>query len=210
MNIAVDRETKITGFGRTPEEAFASMRFNVERSGRLSEERLERRKEIHAWLPKDNLLHVSGIGAILYEKGQFKNLVTGRTVKVLTKPLAHYLYLYSAFDGLISYEDFTITIAPEVNRFLSNISDRFLTLNDFPYISPVDSFVTRAYHQTNIADLTIVETVNDTIVILNGVNTGYEVNKSVGISSDCLLAYLFASQGYTYDGVELKRVLHED
>lgn len=203
MNIVFDRETKIVGLGLTQKEAYDSMRFYVERSGRLSPERLERRKEIHAWLPHPNLLYVTGIGAILYEKNYFTNLVTGRKVRVYVKPLAHYLCLYSAFDGKLSFQDFTVTIAQEVNRFLSNISDKFLTLNDFPYINPVENLKIKSYHKTNIGDVSIIETQNDTLVIMSG-GVAKEVDRTIGVDTDCLLAYLFASRGFTYDGKELK------
>ena len=210
MNVVVDRETKIPGFGRTPDEAFASMQFNLERSGRLSDHHIQKRKEMHAWLPKPNLLHVTGVGAIVYEKGFLRNLVTGRKVKLLMKPFAHYLCVFSAFDGLISFEDFTLVIAPEVNRFLSNISDKYLTINDFPYINPADSFKPVAYHQTVLESVSVVETDTDTIILMLGDGKGWEVNRSVGVDSDCLLAYLFASQGFTYDGESLERITDEN
>lgn len=204
MNIVVDRETRIAGLGLTQEEAMNSMNFYVERSGKLSPARELRRKEIHAWLPSHDLLHVKGVGAIQYKDNCFVNLRTGRTVRVAIKPLSHYLCLYNAFDGKLSFEDFTLTLAQEVNAFLEGISKTFLTLNDFPYIKPVETLSIKHYHATVIPELSVVETTNDTIVIIDG-GVAKEVDKTAGISSDCLLAYLFASMGYLYDGRSLRR-----
>lgn len=205
MNVIIDRETRIAGLGLTTEEAMESMRFYVERSGKLSTVRLERRKEIHPWLPRPNLLHVKGVGAILYRGNSFVNLKTGTEVMVVNKPMAHYLCLYSAFDGEISFEDFTITIAKEVNEFLSNVSGTYLSLNDFPYIKPVESLKIKHYHQTVVENVSVIETMNQSIVVSDN---GYmrEVEKVIGVSCDCLLAYLFASMGFSYDGVHLRRV----
>lgn len=208
MKATLDRETGIVGLGITLEEAMASMRFYIERSGRISAEREIRRKDIHAWLPRPYMLHVKGVGAILYEDNYFKNMKTGRKVRVQIKPLAHYLCLYSAFDGELSFEDFTLTIAPEVNQFLKNISDKFLTLNDFPYIKPVESLDIMHYHATVVSNLSIIETTSDTIVAVLG-DVTKEVDKTLGVDSDCLLAYLLASMGFCYDGHELRRI-HEN
>lgn len=205
MNIVVDRETRIAGLGLTQEEAMLDMKFNVERSGKFTTERLNRRKEVHAWLPKPNLLHVSGVGAILYENNQFINLRTERRARVRIKPLSHYLCLYSVFDGKLSYEDFTITISPEVNRFLGNISDKFLALCDFPYIKPVESLKIKYYHKTVIPGLSVVETFDNTLAVTEGTRA-YEVDKTPGADNDCLLAYLLASRGYIYDGFELRSI----
>lgn len=205
MNMLVDRETRITGIGRTPEEALASMNFYIERSGRLSTERIQRRKEIHAWLPRPNLLHVKNVCAIQYDGTYFINLKTGRKVHVKVKPLAHYLCLYSAFDGELSFEDFTLTIAPEVNKFLSNISSKFLSLNDFPYVKPVENLEIKYYHETKIQSLSLIETVNDTIVVKYE-DELKEVDKTPGVTSDCLLAYLLATIDFEYDGTHMRRL----
>lgn len=204
MNIVFDKETRIVGLGLTQEEAYTSMKFYVERSGKITQEREKRRKKIHAWLPKENVIHVTGIGAVMYEKNYFVNLLTGRKVRMHAKALAHYLDLFSAFDGRISFEDFTLTIAPEVNEFLANISDKFQTLNDFPYINPVENIKIKSYHQTLISNVSIIETMNDTIVLMDG-SSGREVSKTVGVDAECLLSYLFASSGYCYDGNTLTR-----
>lgn len=208
MNLLVDRETKIVGVGRTQEEALASMRFNIERSGRITPQRAERRKEIHAWLPTSNLLHIKGVGAILYENNHFKNLRTGRTVRVKVKPLSHYLCLYSVFDGKLSYEDFTITVAPQVDLFLRNISDKFLSLNDFPYIKPAETFKIKYYHETVVPGLLLMETYNDTIVVSYN-DDYYEVDKVIGVDTECLISYLLSSIGFTYDGMEMRKVDEE-
>lgn len=208
MNIAGDMETRIVGFGLTQSDAMKDLQFNLERSGKLSASRLERRKEIHAWLPKPNLLHVKGIGAILYDNNFFINLQTQRKVRARIKPLSHYLCLFSAFDGKLSYEDFTITISPEVNKFLGNISDKFLQLCDFPYIKPVEDFKIKNYHRTVIPDMAVCETYNNSIV-LSTKNHGAEVDLTPGADNDSLLAYLLAADGYVYDGYSIKECLHD-
>lgn len=208
MNFVIDKETKIPGIGLTQADAYKSMRFYVERSGKLSTERLERRKQMYTWLPRKNLLHVNGVCAILYEGGYFKNTVTGKKVKVVKKAMSQYLYLFSAFDGMISFEDFTITIAKEVNRFLDNISNVFQHVNDFPYIRPVEDMKIKNYHEIPGVGLSFFETKNDTIVLYDNEESA-EVDRVPGVDTECLIAYLLAYKGYAYDGKELIKV-HED
>lgn len=208
MNIAGDIDTRIVGFGLTQSDAMKDLQFNIERSGKFSASRLKRREEIHAWLPKPNLIHVTGVGSILYDDNFFINLQTGRKVRARIKPLSHYLCLFSAFDGKLSYEDFTITISPEVNKFLGNISDKFLQLCDFPYIKPVEEFKIKNYHKTIIPNMSICETKNNSIVLSMG-NKGSEVDLTPGSDSESLLAYLLAANGYIYDGYTIKEFTYD-
>lgn len=204
MNISVDKETRIVGLGLTPEEAMSDMLFYVERSGRLSTEHLKRKKEIHTWIPNRQLIHVKGVGAVLYNGGVFENLRTGRRVALINKPLSHYLGLYNAFDGLLSFEDFTLTLGAEVDRYLSGIYGGVGTVRDFPYIKPVEKLDIRHYHATTLSNVSVLETESGTIVVTDGERMR-EVDKVPGVSTDCILAYLFASMQIGYDGRSLRR-----
>lgn len=205
MNIYLDRETKIVGCGLTPEEAQLNMQFYVERRGKLSAEHLARRKEIYAWLPKPSMLHVKGIGAIQYVNDEFVNLRTGRKVRAQRKALAQYLDLFNAFDGYLSFEDFTLTIQQEINLYLSGISDVYQAIDDFPIVKPVDNLDIKHYHGTIVPGLSVIETYSGTIAIAEGKRV-LEVDKMIGVSTDCLLAYLFAYMGYLFDGRSLRKL----
>lgn len=205
MNVVIDRETKIVGLGLTQSEAMESMSFYVERSGKLTAARLARKKEIHAWLPKPNLLHVKGIGAILYRGNTFLNLRTNREVTVSNKSMSHYLSLFNAFDGYISFEDFTITIADEVNEFLRNVLGVTVKLSEFPYIKPVETLHIKHYHITEMEKVAVIETLDQSIVVSDN-GKMKEVEKVIGVDCECLLAYLFASMGFSYDGKTLRRL----
>ena len=208
MNISVDKETKICGFGPTPEEALQAMHFKLERRGRLTPEREERRKELHAWLPRKNMLHIQGVGAVIYEDGWLYNLRTDKRKRMRNTPLSQYRYLYNILDGEISYEDFTLTIGPEVNQFVKNISETFLTLNDFPYIQPAERIQISAYHTTVIPELIVMETVAREIVV-SYQDKAIAVTKTPGVENTSLLSYMLASIGFLYDGETIRRI-HED
>lgn len=205
MKITVDRDTKICGFGLTEEEAISSMKFNIERSGRLSQERLQRRKDIHAWLPMPTLLQIKGVAAVHYNDGRLTNLRTGQSVRVRVTPMAHYKYLFSVLGGALSYEDFTLTLQQEINQFFRNISETFLELNDFPYIKPVENFQIKAFHDTVIPELSFIET-KDNSIVLSYKDRMVTVDKMPGVESSSLMAYLLASVGFTYDGKDIRRI----
>lgn len=205
LNIYLDRETKIVGCGLTPEEAYQNMQFYVERRGKLSSKHLARRKEIYAWLPRPGFIHVKSVGAIQYKNDEFINLRTGRRVRAQRKSLAHYLDLFNAFDGYLSFEDFTLTIAQEINQFLEDVSDVYQAIDDFPIVKPVDNLDIKHYHATNIPDLIVIETYSGTIAVTDG-DRVLEVDKMIGVSCDCLLAYLFAYMGYLFDGRSLRKL----
>lgn len=208
MNLSTDRETGIIGIGLTQEDAVSSMKFRMELNGHLTAKRKDRRDVMRAWLPDTNILHVKGVGAISYANHQFTNLRTGKVVNIRELPMSHYLYLFDVFDGYINFDDFTLTIGPEVDTFLRNISDKFLELKNFPYIKPVENLQIKHLHSVS-PGVSVIETPNNSIVTTID-STFAEVDKTLGVDNKCLLAYLFSSMGYMYDGKELRRIRIED
>ena len=53
-----------------------------------------------------------------------------------------------------------------------------------------------------------METYNDTIVASYN-DDYYEVDKVIGVDTECLISYLLASIGFTYDGMEMRKTDEE-
>ena len=202
-----DQKTKIMGFGSTEVEAEEELRFNMARhdiGSDVSGIYLKRRQELYSWMPLPTLFAIKSIGSVSYEKGYLQNTVTKKVIEVEPKPLAHYMYLYYILDGKVSFEDFTITMAKEVNSFLSNISDCFGTLDDFPYTKPADISDAVNIHHLKCGGF-VCDTKTNSIIVCNGYRM-LSIDLIDGIDKDCLIAYGLAKLGVAYNGIDAYKV----
>lgn len=192
-----DYKTKIVGYGIDKEEAAAELMFNLIRNNiTLSKEYMRRRNEIFAWLPLPNVLSIKGKTTIVYKDGTLQDTVTGEIIQVQPLPLSHYLYLYYLLGRYLSFEDFTITIAEEVNKFLNNISPDFGNIDDFPYLEINNDIPVTGIHQFDFPAF-VGETED-------GYSAAYDktlvhVASIDGINSQCLVSYCLARVGVAYN-----------
>lgn len=196
-----DQKTKIMGFGSTEEEAEEELRFNMARHDINSDTSgyyLKRRQELYSWMPLPTLLAIKSLGSISYTNGILQNTVTKKIIEVEPKPLAHYLYLYYILDGKVSFKDFTVTMAKEVNGFLSNISPFFGTLDDFPYTKPGSISDAVNIHYLKCGGF-VCDTNTGSILVCDGTHV-LSVDLLDNIDKDCLISYGLAKLGIAYNG----------
>lgn len=125
------------GFGVTREAAKRDLLINKCRQDineDLTGEFRERRKELHPWLPKDNMLHINGLGCLVYNNYKLTNTKTGKTIPVTQAGKTIYYYMANMFRNELSYTDVTVVLRPELDKLFGNISNEFTLIKDMPYI----------------------------------------------------------------------------
>lgn len=201
-----DPRTKSMGFGFTEEEAEeellvhnARQNIDLDTSGYYK----KRRDELFSWLPLPNLFSIKSLCSITYQDGYMMNTSTGLKIAVEEKPLAHYLYLFYLIGGKVTYSDFTVTMAKEVNQFFANISDKFGTLDEFPYTKPGQLTDAVDMHYLCCGGF-VCRTKVKSILVCNDKQI-LSVDLIDGIDTDCLIAYGLAKLNIVYNGVEAFR-----
>lgn len=95
---------------------------------------IKRREEICPWMPKSNMLHLSGIGCLVYDKGYITETKTNKKVLVAATGDSIFYYLNELFGAQLSYSDIICTLREEIDTFFKNISKDFVSIADMPII----------------------------------------------------------------------------
>lgn len=125
------------GFGFTVESAKNDLKINQLRHDIAKDEEgryLTRRRELSPWMPVGNILHISGIGCLVYEGTTLTEVRSGKSVIVSRKEGTLFYYMAKLFGSKLSYTDIMIVLRPELDRLFQNISKDFTKLEDFPYV----------------------------------------------------------------------------
>lgn len=95
---------------------------------------IKRREQICPWMPKSNMLHLSGIGCLVYDKGKITETRTGKQVLVAATRDSVFYYLSTLFGDRLSYSDIVCVLRNELDTFFTNISKEFIPITDLPLI----------------------------------------------------------------------------
>lgn len=128
---------KQVGFGLTAEEAQRDWYINRCRESLEDDtEKLyaARRNELGAWIPCNGVLHISGVGCLMYQNGLLSESKSGRTVRISRKGYSIYTYLSELFGDRLSYEDIAVCVQDEVSAFFRGISEEFYPLREYPAV----------------------------------------------------------------------------
>lgn len=205
MKIIKDKKTQIVGFGETSEEAAYSLHYNMARRNLDNDVTgiyRERHEILHPWQPLPNMLQICGVGNITRTGNIFTNTRTGVSLPMSSDPMSHYITLYFLLDGQLSFDDFSVSIAREVDTFLG---DGFDSLDDFPYFKPVDLRNLTAMHCVT-DDISVAETSMRTLIFTRN-RKSLEIDLVDSIDPQSLLAYGLARLGVLYNGKEFKEIL---
>lgn len=128
---------KQVGFGLTAEEA--EQDWYINRCRETLEDDTEkrytdRRKELGAWIPSIGILHISGVGCLIYKEGQISENRYGHKVRLFRKGYSIYTYMSELFGDRLSYEDIAVCIQDEVSMFFRGISEEFHPLREYPVV----------------------------------------------------------------------------
>lgn len=125
------------GFGLSNEEATADAYVNGCMTSLADDTKgifIDRRESIRPWMPKSNMLHLSGIGCLLYDNMKITETNTGKQVLVAATGDSIFYYLSELFGNKLSYSDIVCVLREELDTFFMNISDEFVLIEDMPLI----------------------------------------------------------------------------
>ena len=131
------------GFGIDNEDAQCDLRVNICKRNIQNDETgefLQRRKKLNPWMPKPNMLHITGIGCLIYENGSLRNTKNSSAVFVREYGPSIYYYLARTLGCSVTYSDIVVVLRPELNTLFGNISTEFMRIEDMPYIKVIDEF----------------------------------------------------------------------
>lgn len=94
----------------------------------------KRRKELHPWNPQKNMLHLTGVGCLVYEGYMLKETKSGREVEIAVCGPSIYYYLGYLLEDTLSYTDICIAAKREINILFKNMGRDFVMLEDMPDI----------------------------------------------------------------------------
>lgn len=125
------------GFGISSDEANEDAYINactISLANDVENKFRKRREELHPWMPLPNVLHISGIGCLVYENKKITETASGTTVIVASTGISVFQYLSILFERRLKYTDIVCTVRAEFDTFFTNISDEFMTIKDMPLI----------------------------------------------------------------------------
>lgn len=112
----------------------------------------DRRDELHPWMPLPNMLHISGVGCLVYENKQIRETASGNRVAVASTGGSIFRYLANLFGRKLSYTDIVCVLREEIDTFFLNISKEFIPIKDMQIISTQSesyNFAPKALYKTN-------------------------------------------------------------
>lgn len=125
------------GFGVDKEDAENDLYINIcKRDMSLDSKCLftKRREDLHPWFPTKNILHICGIGAIMYNGVELVNTKTNKSVAIGGGGPDIYWYLSRVLGDEVSYTDICVCMREEINTLFNSISSKFVPLDEMPYI----------------------------------------------------------------------------
>lgn len=194
-----DKQTRVSGYGVTKKEALEELRLNMARLDINNDKTgfyKKRRTELYSWLPTSDVFSIRSVCTILYEDDRLIDANTGASILLEKEPLSHYTYMYYLLAPYLSFEDFSITIAKEVDLFLNGISPAFGHLSDFPATTPGN--------MSDAVDVNMIDNIGfwcrsktNTIQVCD-LQRVLEIPCISGIAEHCLVAYGFAKLGIAF------------
>lgn len=133
----VKQDKHSIGFGLTDKEASADVYVNSCMTSLSNDTKnlfTKRREDIRPWMPKSNMLHLSGIGCLLYDNMKITETGTGKQVLVAATGDSIFYYLSELFGSKLSYSDIVCVLREEIDMFFRNISDEFVLIEEMPLI----------------------------------------------------------------------------
>ena len=201
MSHFVTRNNMI-GFGSTKEEAENDWYNNNCRQSLSNDVNgifTNDRDKLSPWLPKDNMLHISTVGCLMYDKNSntITECVTNKSMQVISKGPTVFYYLAHLFGSKLSYTDITVVCREEIDQFFANISSEFTPIKDIPFIKPVNGDYAFDPDIVYSTDAGIVLGVSDSMIGIKDISEAEFF--SVDIENGRYIVELFSYIGYYMD-----------
>lgn len=125
------------GFGLTSDEATDDAYVNACILSLANDDKqkfVNRREELHPWMPTANVLHISSIGCLVYKDMKITETRTGKTIMIAATGISIFQYLAALFGTRLSYTDIVCVLREELDTFFQNISTDFVMLKNMSVI----------------------------------------------------------------------------
>lgn len=125
------------GFGTTNEEAKYDAYVNDCRQDLTRDVDgvfKEKRERLSPWLPTNNICHITGVGALYASKGFIMETSTGNKVDIFACQYSIYFYIATLFGDKLTYEEITVVLRPELDKFFTSVIPGTVPIKDWPYI----------------------------------------------------------------------------
>lgn len=136
INYYVARDGEL-GFGVNREEAEKDLIINLCRHSLNYDSSgvyMKRRRELNPWMPNEYMLHITGVGCLMYKNGVLYNTANNKSMQIIQTQSTMYYYLAGLVGDLLSYEDICVVLREELDTLFHNISKDFISLAKMPYI----------------------------------------------------------------------------
>lgn len=132
----------ISGFGQTEDEANEDAlinRLRRESKSQLEEPYLSRKEELYPWFPLSNMLHISGVGCLIYENNTIWNTRNNKSVVINESPYFMCEALQALVGADLSYTDVVLVLEKELGVFFTRASSKILPIEEYPSITVLES-----------------------------------------------------------------------
>lgn len=193
---------KAVGFGNTNIEAKKDLLLNTQKiTQELTLEQINRREELSAWLPDNNILHIDGVCCIEYNANtkEFVNKLNGKTVTA-NKYDNVYSYLAKLVGNKLTYEDISVVIQKELDEYFSTNLYNHTYIANMPVIklsstysefNPYAVYVMDNGMMIGIADTTVgikfTKNVYYHVVECDNIEDGRSLLSYIGYKLGCIL-----------------------
>lgn len=169
----------IFGFGLTREEAENDYYINKCKQDLSNDDEnryVERRRQLHPWMPKENRLHISDVGYLTFEGNVIREERTGKEILPIYKKNSIFFIMSVLFGNILTYEDITVVLREELDAFFNNISTEFISIKDMStiYISSQETgFIPSIEYNSSKLGVTIGVDKNQIGLCLHGSHEYY-------------------------------------
>jgi len=144
MNVFYGTKDGVIGFGETAELIDEDLYINLCRLDLSNDSKglyIKRREQLMPWNPKPNLLHVNGLGCIVYDGVRLLNTKTGKSIEVSQSISNVFYYMAVLFGTDINYEDIVIVMQREIDILFKVAAPNIVSIEDMPVIRVADSIL---------------------------------------------------------------------
>lgn len=155
MPVFIEQKQTAIGFGISRAEAKEDLYNNACMVTLANDTKgvfAKRREELHPWMPLPNMLHISGVGCLLYEDMKITETSTNKTIVVAATGASIFRYLSVLFEDKLSYTDIICVLREEIDTFFLNISEEFTPISSLQVIQvqkESDDFIPSAIYSTS-------------------------------------------------------------
>lgn len=128
-------QDNIVGIGFTP--AARKRDWQIKKDSTLDNLPMEYRSKFlrfRPWSPVADMLHISYVGCLMYNKPMLTNTANGKSVLVNKYGKSMYYYIMKLYGSALSYEDIVVVLRKQLDSFFTGITKAIAPLSQYETI----------------------------------------------------------------------------